>query len=109
MVVVQCWVAKILEIGDQVRPTANAEEAGQPTHKDSFPISTEREESTEFDKNRQWKENSSSRCGFLQLPGYRLPTSVLTRFCAIPCPFSSKFDTEYLKETASPNPCNKKS
>ena len=37
------WVAKILGIGD--RP--DVEEAGQPTHNDSFPISTERE-STEF-------------------------------------------------------------
>ena len=50
------WVAKILGIGD--RP--DVEEAGQPTHNDSFPISTERE-STEFlKKTHPWREKSSS-------------------------------------------------
>ena len=43
------------------------------------------------------------------LPGCRLPTSVLEWFGAIRCRLSSKFDTEYVKETARPKLSNKKS
>ena len=46
----QSEVAKIPGIGD--RP--DVEEEGQPTHNDSFPISTERE-SAEFDKTVEGK------------------------------------------------------
>jgi len=54
---VHCQLAKILGIGD--RPYV--EEAGQPTHNDSFPISTEREE-TEFDKTVERKFKFTFLC-----------------------------------------------
>ena len=95
-------VAKILWIGD--RP--DLEEAGQPTHKDSFPISTERESTQSLKKMNPWKEEL--KFVFVDsLPSdCKFPTSVSTRFGAISCRFSSKFDTEYVKETARPNPSN---